>query len=260
MTGTIGSRLEHIRASSTQREFAQSLGVALRTYQNYERNERPPSAELLQAVASRGWNPTWVLTGEGDERLPPSADAELAGDFAGMVVGDQEAAARWERHRKSASAGMRAMSKAIQAEYPDIQDYVFVPHLSVNAAAGHGQVIDSEQIVAWMAFRRSYLQMLGVPARAACLIRVRGDSMHPELREGDTVLVDTSDVVVTSRPRIYVMRYSGSEDLVVKRVVREDDGSWRINGADHWPETRVAAEAEKPLVIGRVRWSGRTWD
>ena len=252
--------MAHIRGSSTQAEFARTLEIAERTYWNYEQDKRPPSVELLRAIAGRGWNPTWVLTGEGDEKLAPGADQEAAAAFAGAAVGDPDAQAAWDRHKKSAAAGRRGAVAALAEQYPDFQDYVFVPHLSVRAAAGHGQVIDSEQIVAWMAFRRAYLQMLGVPARAACLIRVRGDSMHPDLREGDTVLVDTSDVTVTTRARIYVMRYPGSSDLVVKRVCRQDDGSWCVNGGDHWPEVQIAADADKPIVIGRVRWSGRTWD
>ena len=65
MSTTVGKRLEHMRAHVTQREFAATLGVALRTYQNYERDERPPSAEVLRAVAGLGWNPTWLLTGDG---------------------------------------------------------------------------------------------------------------------------------------------------------------------------------------------------
>lgn len=258
---SVGARLLHIRADTSQTEFARQMGVSLRTYWNYEQDKRPPPAEVLRALAGLGWNPTWVLTGEGDEKLAPDADREAAADFAGAVAGDPDAQERWATRRDTATKAFGRGARAALEGYPeDLSDYVFVPHLSVSAAAGHGKVIDSEQIVAWMAFRKSYLQMLGVPARAACLIRVRGDSMYPDLREGDTVLVDTTDVIVSARPRIYVMRYPGTTDLVVKRVVRDANGAWQISGGDHWPASVIPEGQERPLVIGRVRWSGRTWD
>lgn len=247
---TIGARLAHIRGSRAQADFAHELHVSARTYWNYEQDKRPPSAELLQALAGMGWNPTWVLTGEGEERLAPEAAADLA------ATGVEAEAPR----RGRASNSPQRAQAALEVGQPDVNDYVFVPHLSVSASAGHGQIIDSEQIVAWMAFRRSYLQMLGVPARAACLIRVRGDSMHPDLREGDTVLVDTTDTTPTSRPRIYVMREPGTEHLVVKRMTRGEDGALHVSGADHWPAQVIPPDSPQPLLVGRVRWSGRTWD
>ncbi|WP_236546115.1 helix-turn-helix domain-containing protein [Stenotrophomonas sp. 364] len=52
--------------------MAQRLGVAKRTYQNYERGERLPDAEFLSGLVASGWNANWVLTGAGDERLSAS--------------------------------------------------------------------------------------------------------------------------------------------------------------------------------------------
>jgi phage repressor protein C with HTH and peptisase S24 domain len=244
--------LKKVRGDRSQREIAAALDVAVNTWRRYEMGEREPSTELLRGLAGMGWNPTWVLTGEGEERLAPEGEAEAEGAATG---GDAEA----PRRGRASNSPQRAQA-ALDVGQPDVGDYVFVPHLSVSASAGHGQIIDSEQIVAWMAFRRSYLQMLGVPARAACLIRVRGDSMYPDLREGDTVLVDTTDTTPTRRPRIYVMREPGTEHLIVKRITRAEDGALQISGADHWPPQVIPPDGPQPLLVGRVRWSGRTWD
>lgn len=245
---TIGDRIEHIRGTVPQREFAKMVGVGISSYQNYIQNRREPPADLLRALAGLGWNPTWVLTGEGEQKL------------AGM---DQEADGQAAQSARTSHipSDAPAVKRRPDAPQPsDMSEYALVPHLSVRAAAGAGQVVESEQIVAWMAFRRTYLQMLGVPAKSACLVRVRGDSMEPDLRDGDTVLVDTSDVVVRDRARIYVLRYQGSPELVVKSVKRNADGAWDVVGGPHWPRATIEADADKPLVVGRVRWSGRTWD
>jgi transcriptional regulator with XRE-family HTH domain len=65
---TVGERLEQIRASFglTQADFAAQCGVPLRTYSNYATDKRPPSHEVLQALAGKGINLNWLLTGEGE--------------------------------------------------------------------------------------------------------------------------------------------------------------------------------------------------
>lgn len=74
MTDTIGQRMTHIRASTSQRQFAEALGVPLRTYQNYEQDKREPDLRTLAGLHSRGWNLNWVLIGEGPERLEALQD------------------------------------------------------------------------------------------------------------------------------------------------------------------------------------------
>jgi len=61
--------MAHIRASASQREFAEELGVPLRTYQNYEQDKREPDLRTLIGLHERGWNLNWVLAGSGSERL-----------------------------------------------------------------------------------------------------------------------------------------------------------------------------------------------
>jgi transcriptional regulator with XRE-family HTH domain len=50
----------------TQQEIAKALGLSLRGYQNYERDQRSPSEDLIRAAWSTfGVDPVWLLTGEG---------------------------------------------------------------------------------------------------------------------------------------------------------------------------------------------------
>ena len=48
--------------------MAAELGLAHRTYQNYERDERLPDADCLARLVGQGWNANWLLTGDGPER------------------------------------------------------------------------------------------------------------------------------------------------------------------------------------------------
>jgi transcriptional regulator with XRE-family HTH domain len=62
----------------TQNEIADALGLSLRGYQNYERDSRAPSDDLIRAAWSTfGVDPVWLLTGEGSiqrDTAPVAAD------------------------------------------------------------------------------------------------------------------------------------------------------------------------------------------
>jgi len=64
---TIGRRLAHIRAfmGVSQTEMASRLGIALRTWQYYEQDQRLPDAEVLMVFVRWGLNLDWVLMGAG---------------------------------------------------------------------------------------------------------------------------------------------------------------------------------------------------
>lgn len=71
----LGKRLQHIRSGSSQEEFAKELGVHKNTFARWERDEREPSASDLLVLVQKGWNPYWLLTGDGPERLDALPDA-----------------------------------------------------------------------------------------------------------------------------------------------------------------------------------------
>jgi transcriptional regulator with XRE-family HTH domain len=66
----IGERLKAIRekARLSQTEFAERLGVVLRTYASYERGERSLSVEVLKALHDEFHvDPMWLLSGPEPE-------------------------------------------------------------------------------------------------------------------------------------------------------------------------------------------------
>ncbi len=85
----IGARLKSIRAGQTQKDFAESLNIALATYQNYERGDRMPVADVVLAFYRLGWNANWILTGEGPERLEGLSNKALGVTDVGAVYQSQ---------------------------------------------------------------------------------------------------------------------------------------------------------------------------
>jgi len=80
--GSIGGRLAFIRGSTSQRIYAEQIGIPLKTYQTYEQGKRDPDLRTLASLHERGWNLNWVLMGEGEKRLDaqkkkPSGSASI---------------------------------------------------------------------------------------------------------------------------------------------------------------------------------------
>jgi len=90
MTGSVGSRLTHVRGELSQAEFAKLIGVHKNSVGNYERGDREIGAEALAGYVRLGWNANWVLTGEGPERLDALQDKDSGGDSPQSHDLDQE--------------------------------------------------------------------------------------------------------------------------------------------------------------------------
>ncbi len=66
---TVADRLAKARqvTGMTQAQFAQELGLVLKTYQRFERGEREaPRALLIGAAVTSGVSVSWLLTGLAD--------------------------------------------------------------------------------------------------------------------------------------------------------------------------------------------------
>lgn len=64
----IGNRLRDIRQKKSQKEFAAELGVSFAAIQKYEAGQSVPGGQVLAALAEKGWNVNWVLTGQGAKK------------------------------------------------------------------------------------------------------------------------------------------------------------------------------------------------
>ena len=98
---------------------------------------------------------------------------------------------------------------------------------------------------------------LGVVMAGRALVRVRGASMEPTLRDGDLLLVRVGAPIATGA--LVVGRLPGREGLAVKRVVRLDADGWWVErdnpreGVDSWS---VGALPDADIV---ARVTARLW-
>lgn len=217
---TIGQRLAYVIHALGKAGVAEKLGVSDRTLRRLLSDEHPPSAETLVALTTLGWSASWLLTGDGDARFRTE-------------VADTPAVA-------------------------DAGDYVYVPRYSIRGALGLGIPIESEQVVDWLAFRRQFLVFLGMSPDKGAVIRVSGDSMYPDLQDGDTVLVDLTDRKLPprgARRRVYAVHLNDG-GLVCKYAHATDGEVHLVSASPEYPE--MVVNPVECTVVGRVRWFGRT--
>lgn len=127
-----------------------------------------------------------------------------------------------------------------------------VRRLEVEASAGPGAIVGDEAADGTMQLDPRLLETLRLDPRHAAMLRARGDSMEPAIRDGDQIIVDERDRAVAAAPAIFVLRLDG--DLLVKRVARLD-GGFRVTSDNPAYPPRDSAAVE---IVGRVVWLART--
>ena len=130
-------------------------------------------------------------------------------------------------------------------------EFVDVPRLPLDASAGPGALAIGEDPFDAFRFSARWLREQGFDPKALSAIAVAGDSMEPELRDGDEILVDRTPRPL--RDGIHVVRLG--EALHVKRVQAARPGQVTLISANPaYPPIEV--ELDDVDVIGRVVWKG----
>lgn len=145
----------------------------------------------------------------------------------------------------------------IEAADPGIDTEIYAMIPKVEAKAGAGSSLETgERVEAYFAFRRDWLSKRGIPPEKAVLIDVKGDSMEPLLRAGDTLLVDTGDTEIMDE-KIYVITLQ--DELKVKRILKEARGIYLHSENRKYDDECLTMEDVNNLlrVHGRVRWVGK---
>ena len=126
--------------------------------------------------------------------------------------------------------------------------------LEVASAAGVGAEVYDETPVGLLWFRNDWLNSHFIDPKQSHIISVRGDSMHPTLPDGCSILVDLN----RREPHedcIYVMRTE--EGLVVKRLGLDEQGRWEIRSDNPDWESHLMLYGTD--IVGEVRWSAVTY-
>ena len=129
-----------------------------------------------------------------------------------------------------------------------------IPEVAVEAATGALDEVLARETARWYLPEAMLRHEGGANPDNLKILKVRGNSMEPEMREGDRVVVDTARRQPTIGELFVLTDGAG---VVVKRVetVRETDPvRLRLLSAnpDYAPYTCLAEEAR---IIGKVLWT-----
>ena len=135
-----------------------------------------------------------------------------------------------------------------------LEGYDMVPKVTARAGAG-SSLITSDEVLGYYAFRRDFLNRVGIHSKESVMLDVIGNSMEPLIRHKDTILVDQS-VKEPSDGKIFLVGLG--EELLVKRLQRTARG-WllRSENRDFADVAVEGPDLEAFRVYGRVRWFGR---
>lgn len=133
-----------------------------------------------------------------------------------------------------------------------------IPMVEARISAGQGSLETSGKCERSYAFRMDFLLRKGNPD-TMILMRVAGDSMAPEIDDGDVVLLDQAQRTILPG-RIYAVGFE--EAIYLKRIDMEPGKVVlkSVNTEYRPVELDVRGDcSEQFRVIGKVLWSGREY-
>ena len=133
----------------------------------------------------------------------------------------------------------------------DSIDFVQIPKVNARLCAGDGSFEVGSNIQGFFSFQKNWLRGKG-SAKTMVLMDIFGNSMTPEMKDGDTVLIDQSQINILSGA-IYAV---GVEDtIMVKRVEKHPNALVLLSdNKDYAPIYLKDQEAANIRMIGKVIW------
>ncbi len=126
-----------------------------------------------------------------------------------------------------------------------------VPKVKARLSAGDGSFDVDQKISEYYSFQKIWLRKKGNP-KDMVLMDIAGNSMEPELKDGDTVLIDGSKNEILAGA-IYAV---GVEDTVlIKRVEKLPNKLVLISDNEKYSPTYITGDdINRVRVLGKIIW------
>ena len=221
-------RVRLATAIETQQELAAVLGVNRSAVTQAKKRDAVPDKWLLALSRAYGLNPDWLERGEGVVQGAP-------------------------RIQTSSVAGNDPLE---QAGMDAFDEFARVPKVQAMLCAGGGSFETELGVKEYYAFRRNWLERRGDPARMV-LMDVTGNSMEPEIKEGDTVLIDQSQGRIIAGG-VFAL---GIEDTVMIKRVEKQPGALILHSdnTDYSSIRLMGEELDQVRIIGKLIWIAREY-
>jgi len=234
----VWSRLKKATASVTDSDLANSLGIKQGSISVAKKRLQIPPAWITKISKGFGISSDWILYGTGSMRRGDAQSAPTEAQKTNIIP---EGEPQWMSPEAAPAMG-----------------YTLVPKVKARLCAGTGSLETEGTVVGLYAFKTDFLHRKGHPSRMV-LMDVTGDSMEPEIWNGDTVLIDESQEEIISGG-LYAV---GIDSAVLVKYVDALPGKirFRSRNTNYDPiEVDMGGDlADMVRIIGRVVWSCREY-
>ncbi|MCP3898445.1 MAG: helix-turn-helix transcriptional regulator [Desulfobacteraceae bacterium] len=147
-------------------------------------------------------------------------------------------------------------SKFIDSQGHSDSEFKYIPKVKATLSAGGGSFSTGAEVIDNLCFKKEWLSRKG-SANNMVAMEVFGRSMEPEIKDGDTVLLDQSQVNIYAGA-VYAV---GIEDtILVKRLEKHPNKLVLCSDNNEYePIYLDAADMENVRIIGKVIWSCREY-
>ncbi|SKA74058.1 Phage repressor protein C, contains Cro/C1-type HTH and peptisase s24 domains [Paucidesulfovibrio gracilis DSM 16080] len=211
-------RVQHVTELRNQSDLARELGVGRAAVSLAKKKESIPARWILEIAGRYNVDPGWLETGRGQAKPTPHTTT----------------------HEPE----------------PMVDDFARIPKVRARLCAGGGSFETEGRVEGYYAFRADWVRRKGDP-RAMVLMQVVGNSMEPELQDGDMVLIDQSKTDVYAGG-IYAV---GVEDTVLVKRIEKLPGQLVLHSdnTDYSPIRLSGDELLNVRIIGKVLWISREY-
>lgn len=245
----IGARLrEEVKRVGGPSKADDVLGATRSTLYNWFESGLIPATELA-ALSKLGVDVLYVVTGAPNMQGPQGKAIHAA---SAVMDGMQ----RYLASTESRAIPVRVGELTFEV---DPAEYRWIPFFDIEIAGGGGRVVDFQSPPKkFNAYRRDYLEELGLLDAELFEGTVVSDSMYPEIQHGDVILVNASNKIITSG-EVYVMRMD--DEFICKYLRRLPGGVVEVYSANedvHKPFTIREGEIGNGIdIVGHVVRQGR---
>lgn len=240
------ARLKEACGATTDTALGNALGISQASVNKAKKKGEIPPGWIVAISYKFGVSADWLLYGKGSAHDPERvtiAPARAGGLKAGGRLVDVEVN----------DTPHPATERTIEHDTGDI---IMVPMVEARLSAGTGSFENGNGQERFYAFRLDFLRRKGIPSQMA-LMRVSGDSMEPEIKDGDVVLIDQNQKTPTPGKLFAV----GVEDMVYIKEVNAEPGKLVLSSYNKaYPALEVDARGDLATdirIIGRAVWVGR---
>lgn len=253
---TIGERLKNLRGTQSQTDFAQKFGISRNTLVNYERGASVPDSKLAALICKElCLSAEWFLFGNGPRYRKEIEACSSEAGYGELEKQPHDPSCTCQKKGKI-EKGENGELKVPVLEDPEPDKYNWVPMVEAELSAGSGSLMASDRIKDYYAFRKPFIANIATSAKNLVLMRVSGDSMDPEIRNGATVMIDLG----RNRIKNNCIFALGFEDtIIIKELERLPEGRVRIISKNRDVYPAYETDANNLRIIGQVIWGDRLY-